>query len=304
MAPKVAHAHFHLHLLEEGPWVRLWRQLRAAAHGAYRHNCLGIAKGAAYSALLSFFPVLTTVAALLVQARSESVAHTITSFLYEVVPPGSEDLVRDLFLVHGQRPKSLLVIAVVLATFAASGAMISLMEGFDATYESTQKRHFLHERGVAILLVFTTVLPMWGASALIVFGQRAERAAIAGLKLIPQGAELTGWVSLAGLTLRYSIAFGAVVLISAVVYLVGANRKLTFAMVLPGAVLATALWLLATMGFAWYVRHLVNYNVLYGSVGGGLALLVWMYLLAVINLFGCEFNAARERDFTSASSPA
>ncbi len=295
----VAHAHFRLHLMEESHWIRLWRQLRAAVHGAFLHNCFGIAKGTAYSALLSFFPVLTSVAAILVQVKSESVAHTIVSFLYEVVPPGTEDVVRDLFFVHGQRPKSLLVGAIVLAAFAASGAMVSLMEGFDATYQITEKRQFLHERGIAVLLVFTTVLPLWGASALIVFGQRAERAAIAGLKLMPQGAELTGWVSLAGVTLRYAIAFATVVLITAVVYLLGANRKLTFATVLPGALLATALWLLATMGFAWYVRHLVNYNVLYGGVGAGLALLVWMYVLAVINLFGCEFNAARERDSRS-----
>ncbi len=292
----VAHAHFRVHLMEDSFWVRLWRMLRSAAHGAYLHNCFGIAKGVAYSGLLSFFPVLTTIAALLVQAKTESVAHTISSFLYEVVPPGTEDVVRDLFVVHGQRPNSLLVAAVILAAFAASGAMISLMEGFNATYQIPDTRTFLHERGVALLLVFTTVLPMWGASSLIVFGERAERAAIAGLRLIPQGADLTGWVLLAGEALRYLIAFATVVLVTALVYFLGPNRKLTFGMVLPGAVLATFLWLLATTGFAWYVRHLVNYNVLYGGVGAGLALLVWMYVLAVINLFGCEFNAAWERE--------
>ena len=75
-------------------------------------------------------------------------------------------------------------------------------------------------------------------------------------------------------------------------------------MVFPGAALATLLWLLATVAFAWYVRHVANYNVLYGGVGAGLALLVWMYVLAVINLFGCEFNAARERDSQWVSDPA
>jgi membrane protein len=86
-----------------------------------------------------------------------------------------------------------------------------------------------------------------------------------------------------------------VVLITALVYYFAPNRKQTFRTVFPGAALATLLWLLATAAFAWYVRHIANYNVLYGSVGAGLALLVWMYMLAVINLFGCEFNAARER---------
>ena len=49
------------------------------------------------------------------------------------------------------------------------------------------------------------------------------------------------------------------------------------------------------MGFAWYVRNIGHYNVMYGSVGAGIALLVWMYVLAIIALIGCEFNAEFER---------
>lgn len=290
----VAHTHFRLHLMEESYWIRLWRLMHKAAMGTYRHDCLGIAKGAAYSALLSFFPVLTTVAALLVQARAEQVAHTISSFLYEVVPPGAEDVVRELFLVRGSRPQWLLVSAVLLSTWAGSGATITLMQGFNSIYEITQKRSFLAERGRAILLVFTTAIPLWAASALIVFGERIERSVVAMLHGSAQGAELTGWVFLAWQALRYGIAFGTVVMVHALIYYLGPNRTMRLGTVFPGAALATFLWLLATTGFAWYVRHLVNYNVLYGSVGAGLALLVWMYVLAVISLYGCEFNAARE----------
>jgi len=64
---------------------------------------------------------------------------------------------------------------------------------------------------------------------------------------------------------------------------------------IPGAILATVLWLAATSGFGWYVRHVGNYNVMYGSIGAGIALLVWMYLTAAIALIGCEFNAEYER---------
>lgn len=97
-----------------------------------------------------------------------------------------------------------------------------------------------------------------------------------------------------GQALRFAAAAAAIVLANAVVYYLGPNRKQSFPQVLPGAMLATLLWLLATLGFAWYVKHVANYNVLYGSVGAGLALLVWMYVLSVIVLLGCEFNAARE----------
>ena len=63
-----------------------------------------------------------------------------------------------------------------------------------------------------------------------------------------------------------------------------------------GGVLATTLWLVATAAFGWYVRNLANYNVLYGGVGTSIALLVWMYLMSLIALLGCEFNAEYERE--------
>ena len=59
--------------------------------------------------------------------------------------------------------------------------------------------------------------------------------------------------------------------------------------------LATVLWFFSTLGFAWYVRNLARYNVMYGSIGAGIALLVWMYMIALVALIGCEFNATYER---------
>src|SRR5690348_13809909 len=85
-------------------WVAYcWHALKSAGNGLYKNGSFSTAKGAAYSGLLSFFPVLTTLAAIMVQARTASVARTISSFLYEVVPPGTEDVVRGLF-DRGTRP--------------------------------------------------------------------------------------------------------------------------------------------------------------------------------------------------------
>jgi membrane protein len=291
MEVKMVPATPKIYLTQAGPAMRFWSLLRVALIESYRNNSLGLAKGAAYSGLLAFFPVITTLATLLVQARAEAVARTVASLLYEAVPPGTEDAVRTLFAVHGQQPKSLLVIATVLAAFAASGAMISLMEGFQAVYHIRETRSMVRERAVAMLLVFVTAIPVLGASALIVFGARTERTLIGWLG----ATEFEGWVVLAGLALRYCLAFAAFVLVAALMYYLGPNRKQRLSQVFPGALLATVLWLLSTLAFGWYVRNIANYNLLYGSIGGGLALLVWMYLMAVIALLGCEFNAARER---------
>ena len=284
-----------IYLMQAGGWERFWPLLRAASIGLVKDGCLGIAKGAAYSALLSFFPVLTTIAALLVQAKAEAVSRTVARLLYDVVPPGTEDVVRTLFIVHGERPKWLLIGATVLALWAGSGAMMSLMEGFRAVYGIPSARSFLRERAMAMLLVLVSALPVLGASALIVFGKRGESELIQWLGLGSDGASLRGWVLLAGQALRFVIAIGAIVMITTLVYYLGPNRKQAFRKLFPGAMLATILWLMATLVFAWYVRHVSNYNVLYGGVGAGLALLVWMYVLAVILLLGCEFNMARER---------
>src|SRR4051812_24456663 len=101
-------------LLELARWAIEWfqnfaRHLLAAGVAAYRDNALGYSKGAAYSALLSFVPVLTTIAALLVQANAAAVSRGLSRFLFEVVPPGTEDLVVRNFLVTGAKPPGLLV---------------------------------------------------------------------------------------------------------------------------------------------------------------------------------------------------
>lgn len=274
--------------------MRLWRLLKIAADNAYKNNFFETAKGIAYSGLLSFFPVITTVAALLVQAQADLTARTISYFLYDIAPPGTEEVIRKLFVVHGQRPAYLLVVAVALAVWAASGAMISLMNAFQACYHLPSGRPFLQERAMAVFLVFVTIVPLWAATVLIVFGTQLERQVLSTLPMFK--GELAGWTLFAGQILGDVIAFVALVLATALIYFFGPNRKQTFRLVIPGAILATVLWFIATLAVGWYLRHVANYNVLYGSVGAGLALLVWMYVLAVIALFGCEFNAALERD--------
>ena len=269
----------------------VWRTLIAA----HEDGCFGIAKAAAFSALLSFFPVLTSVTAILVQANAESVSRVLSQFLFDVVPPGTEELVEYQFKIRGAQPVSLLVIATLLSIWAASGLMDSLMEGFQAAYRIPSGRHFLKQRGVAILLVLVAALPAIGASALVLFGDRTERAVMGGLGLLDPSGQLIGLLAWVGRLVRFSVALCSVAFVTAALYYIGPSRPQKWRSVWPGAIMATVLWLLATLAFAWYVRNLANYNLLYGSIGGVIALLVWMYLLAVIALVGCEYNAEQER---------
>jgi membrane protein len=61
--------------------------------------------------------------------------------------------------------------------------------------------------------------------------------------------------------------------------------------VIPGSVLATVLWFSVTVGFRGYLQHWGDFNTIYGSLGAGMALLVWMYMISLVVLVGAEFNA-------------
>ncbi len=258
-------------------------------------GCLGIAKAAAYSGLLGLFPVLTSITAILVQANASAVSVRMAQFLFDVAPPGTEELIIQSVTVRGARPVLVIVVAALLSVWGASGLMVSLMEGFEAAYKLPSGRPMVRQRLVAIMLVFGTVIPAVLASTLVLFGDRTERALFKWLGVLGGEAQMRGWVPMISSAARLLVELSAVALVMAVMYYFGPNRKQQWRDVWPGALLATAFWLLTTQAFAWYVRNLANYNVLYGSIGGVIAMLVWMYLLSAIALLGCEFNAERER---------
>jgi membrane protein len=272
----------------------LWL-LRRAVVSAFDDGCFSTAKSAAYSALLSIFPVLTSAATILVQTRAEFVSRTLQHAIARIVPPGSEELIVTKFQVSGERPWGVLVVAGVVAIWAASGVIKSLIDGFHAAYRVPRDRGFLRQQTVAMALVLACIVPLLAASVLILFGGLLERAIVNWMNVDPILSAWSGawkWVSL---VTRYIVAFTTTAVVAAVLYYFGPYREQRWRYVWPGAILTTFLWMLAISGFGWYASNIAKYNVMYGSIGAGIALLVWMYLMAFIALIGCEFNAEFER---------
>ena len=279
-----------------GPtWKDYLLVLRRTCVATFEDRGLSIAKAAAYSALLSFFPVLTSAAAILVQTKAEFVSRTISHFLFEVVPPGTQELVEYQFAVKGQRPTLLLATAGALSVWAASGVVESLLQGFQAAYRIERQRSIIRNAAVCTTLVMLAGVPLLAACGLMLFGGFIDRMAAQALSGYPALTRVAlSWHLLSRLA-RYSVAFAAAVAVAMLLYYFGPLRKQRWNGVWRGAVLATVLWLLATAGFGWYVRNIANYNVLYQSVATSITLLVWMYLMSLITLLGCEFNAEYER---------
>jgi membrane protein len=289
-------------IIEPGFLSRNWWLLRRAIVSAYEDNCFGIAKGAAYSFLLSLFPILTTLTAILIQVKAQSVVHVMAQFVQQILPPGTEDIVLSRLRDRAGRGISLPLVAVVLSLWAGSGAVASLMEGFQAAYRIPSGRPFIKQRAMAIFLVLIAAVPAVIASSLIIFGNRIEASIIYWIGV----SEISGPVKFIWHVGRLLVAFCTTTFVTGLLYYFGPNHRpepqhvkkvmaSRFARVWPGAFLATVLWLIATAGFAWYVSHLAHYNIFYGSIWTVVVLLIWLYLVACISLVGCEFNAERER---------
>lgn len=279
----------------EGIWRNLPFLLRRTVVAAAEDGCFGIAKGAAYSSLLSFFPILSSAAAVLVQVRGEYVAAQITGFLSEVLPPGTEQAVVLQFNNRGIKPIGLIIAALILALWAASSVIKSLIEGYHAAYRVPRNRGFFRQSGVAMLLVIAAGLPFAIASVLILFGQETEGQVLQWFRVDPILNPLAQLWEFFSRMARYVVAIFATISLNTILYFFAPYRRQRLRRVIPGAIFSTILFIGATVGFGWYVRNVSNYNLLYGSIGTGIALLSWMYLLCAISILGCEFNAEYER---------
>src|SRR5579863_7557041 len=168
--------------------------LRRALFASFDDGLFSIAKGAAYSALLSFFPVLTTVATVFVQTRADFVQRNLESFLSQVLPPGTEGVVMQQFHFRGQRPIALLIVAVILSLWAASSVIKSLIDGFNAAYRVPRNRSILAHSAIGMLLVLIALVPLLGATSLILFGGTLENTVLHLIRVDPELSPLApGW---------------------------------------------------------------------------------------------------------------
>jgi membrane protein len=174
----------------------------------------------------------------------------------------------------------------LLTIWSASGAIISWMEGFRRAYQLPKTWGLLKERAIAISLVLMAGLPLFFATILVAFGSRIETRILFHI-----GHEFGPLILLLWGAIRWLIAILTSIAVIQLIYHNAVPRTQPWHSVLPGAVLATAMWLLSTAFFGWYLQHYADYSVIYGSLGVGIALLVWMYLISLVVLIGAEFNA-------------
>lgn len=277
--------HLQDHALEDF-MARFFSLLRLSIWRAFQHDAFAVAKAAAYSAILTFFPALLVLGSVLAAShRTGAYLREISYALGRILPAGSNTAIAYLKSTN-QRPVSFLVTASLLTLWTASGVMISWMEGFRNAYQLPKVWGLVKERFIAFALVIMAGIPMTFATILVAFGSRIETRLLFHI-----GHEFGPYVLLMWTAIRWGIATLTSIAVIALIYHNAVPRTQPWHSVLPGAVLGTVLWFGATMLFGWYLQHFADYSIIYGSLGAGIALLVWMYMISLVVLIGAEFNA-------------
>ncbi len=278
---------------------RFWRLFRLSIWRAFEHDAFAIAKASAYSSIFTFFPALLVLGSVMATVkRGEVYLREISYALGTILPAGSSTA---LSYLRGSedRPLGLLISTSLLTIWSASGVIISWMDGFRRAYQLPKTWGLVQERLIAISLVFMAGLPLSFATILVAFGSRIEMRILFLL-----GHEFGPLILLLWGAIRWSIAILTSIAVIQLIYHNAVPRTQPWHSVLPGAVLSTVMWLLSSALFGWYLQHYTDYSVIYGSLGVGIALLVWMYLISLVVLIGAEFNAMLfPRGLTKISPP-
>jgi membrane protein len=254
------------------------------------HDQFGVAKGVAYSALMTLFPAALLVASVLASMHGAlGFVRGVVTALGRILPPGTSSAVLDYF--NGTRPHTLrlIVSCFFLTLWTGTGVTASWMDGFRRAYELPENLWSMAKaRVVSLELLLMAVLPLAFASVLVAFGRQIEMWMIFHSQH-EYGPYILGvWAAL-----RWMIAMLTSIAVITLIYHHGVPRTQPWHRVLPGAVLATVLWYLSTVIFGAYVLHFANYGEIYGSVGTAIALLAWLYMISLVVLVGAEFNALR-----------
>lgn len=271
--------------LSTGEWVAVFKRSFSSFLG---DDCMGLAQQIAFSSLLAFFPAVVFLVGLLGIIDGYD---ALRDFLAPIAPG---DVLETVDTLQEDSAGSTSVIAFLVgaagATWAASGAMGSVLKAVNRAYDRIETRPFWKTRLIAILLVVLTGLTTAGLLLLIVFGGPLGNA-------IAAQAGLGGAFDLVWAIARWPIAFVAILLFFAIVYYLAPNVDVrSWRWISPGSIVGALSWLALSGLFALYTSFSDSYSKTYGALASGIVLLLWLNYSAFALLFGAELNSELDRE--------
>ncbi|HUE44409.1 MAG TPA: YihY/virulence factor BrkB family protein [Candidatus Sulfotelmatobacter sp.] len=243
-----------------------------------------LAQAVAYNLFLAFFPALL----ILVGVATSPIGRRTSMFdlirdMTDLMPPGSQQIVSEFLVNRGPDAWKLALVGLVGTLLAGTQVMRLLMEGIQTIYADHDRPGYLQRQLRSVALLLITITPLMGAALLGVFGRPLRRWV--AYELGRNQSIETLW----GVFFHGTAIFLAMVALT-IIYRVARPRESSLRSVLPGALVATAMWWIADIIFGFYVRR-VPYNVVYGGLAAVIGLLIWMQISTVIIFAGAAWNA-------------
>ncbi|HJZ67122.1 MAG TPA: YihY/virulence factor BrkB family protein [Blastocatellia bacterium] len=261
--------------------MKTWRE-------ATEDNLFGTAAELSYYFLLALFPLLIFLTSVIGFLPGAAHGNLIRS-LERVAPPDVMKLVRDwLADIVSHRSGGLLSVGLIGSLWAASSGVASLMDTLNTAYDATETRPFWKRRLIAIGLTLALAMLVAGGSLLIMFGHLLGSWLGAALNAGPMFAAVSSAI---GYVVGFALLMGGIVL----VYRFGPDLKRRKERVWPGALFASIGIVIGSLLFSLYLR-VASVSATYGSLGAVVTLMLWLYLVGVVLLFGGELNSEMRSD--------
>lgn len=255
-------------------------------------QCPDLAAGLTYYAVFSMFPALLALVSLLgIFGQAEKTTGALLEIVQGVAPGQAVEMIRDPIQELTTSPAAgfTLVIGLATAIWSASGYVTAFGRAMNRIYEIDEGRGFVKLRGTMLgVTVVSLLIVALLAAMLVISGPVAEAV---GNVLGLGGVALTVW-NIA----KWPVIVALVILVIAILYYATPNvRQPKFRWMSIGSLIALLVFVLASVGFGFYVGNFSNYNKTYGAIGGVIVMLLWLWILNMSLLFGAEFDAEMER---------
>jgi membrane protein len=250
-------------------------------------------KSIAYSFFLAIFPALTFVFALIpylpyLRHLDTNILNLLKQVLpneetYNFIKTFLEPILRDL---ARHKRGGLLTGSILLVLFLTSNGVLSMMHSFDKRHQHYRRRNPLQNRWIALKITVLLILLFIFSIVLIVLGQ--ELISLISLVFHIQGK----FTQLALNFLRFVLIILMFFFSLSLIYYYGPNTKKRYKFISPGSTVATVLSVLISIFYSYYVSNFSKLNVIFGSIGTIMLLMIWLNINAFVLLIGYEINAS------------
>src|SRR5215216_3766245 len=257
----------------------------------FKHdNMSSHAAALAYRALFAIVPFLALLVALawflgigdfFTQWLSDQTSSALLGQTAEVVEGWIK---QSQFQTQGER-LSIGIVTISIAIWSVSSGVRTLTKALNVVHEVEENRPGWKRYGLSFFYALGLAVMVILAVALLLIGPELVGKVVGLVGLDEIFVSLWTW-------LRVPVALILLMLVVSIVYWVVPNVNHPYRLITPGAALAVIVWILASLGFSFYIANFANYNVIYGSLGVAFVLLLYFYISAAVLLLGAEVNAA------------